>query len=139
MKRLLIVIMFTMLSLNYVNAQYVIPNFVDSPSSSNSTQSPQGTKMPNIDVVFYQYGNWTYAFYPNGSFSRHLFKTNSYDKIISDDGRQNGTYYILLEDNGIKRVYLNYSNGRTETGVLRYYNNYIEFSINHKVHRDNWY
>ena len=121
------------------NAQYVVPNFTSTPpSSSKSSQSPQGTKLENIHLRVGWNNNWTYEFYPTRTFDKHVFTKDSYDRIIEDKGEKHGTYSIYEDEYGVIRVYLRYDDGRKEQGILRYKSNRTEFSINNKVSVSNF-
>lgn len=140
MKKFILAIVCLFSTISFANAQYVVPNFTNTPPPSNSTsRTTEGTRLPNISVNFYQHGNWTFKFYSDGTFSKHIFTANNYYRIIEDKGQKGGTYSIYENEDGWKFVYLRYTDGRTERGYLTYYSNYIEFHINSKVHRDNWY
>ena len=139
-KRLLLVVLFLVFTFSYVNAQYVVPKFTSTPpSSSNSSQSPQGTQLDYIQVRFGWNGNWTYDFYPNGSCYKHIFTKDSYDRIIEDKGQKRGSYTVYEDDYGVIRVYIRYDDGRKEQGILRYKSNRVEFSVNNKLNVDNFY
>ena len=139
MKKLLTIV-FLLFAFGSLSAQYVVPNFTSSrPSSNNSSQSSTETKLGNIDVTFYQNGNWTYKFSSTGSFCKHVFTKNEYNRIIEDKGSKCGTYSIMEDDYGKQWIYMRYSDGRTEKGYLKYNSRNIEFHINNKFHRDDWY
>lgn len=123
------------------NQQESTPNRTTNTSSQTTTTynrpvqttpKPAPQKLQNISATFGWAGNWVFKFTSYGTFSHHKFTANYYNRIIEDHGVVGGTYYIVKDSNGVKRVYLRYENGLEKSGILRYGSTTVEFSLGGK-------